>query len=365
MLAFLLAVGTTCGQGTVAVWGANILGMAPPPGLTNVVAVSAGGNHILVLNADGTAVSWGPMGCVPTNLPPVSDLVAISAGTLHDLALRSNGTVLAWGDSLYGATAVPAGLSNAIAISAGHIHSLALRGNGTVVAWGRYGGEATVPFGVPAGLTNVTAIAAGTSHDLALLADGHIVAWGDNFMGQTNVPPGLSDVVAIAAGYWHSVALRRDGTVVTWGLTGWGLTSIPPNLSNVVAIAAGGEQSMALQGDGTVVAWGKYNMMTDVFVPDGLGHVSAVAAQLWYNVALIPNQFTWQPLEYVPSTFSVSNGFCLRVWSLVDHGVVVAASSNLVDWEPIFTNPAGGGLKAYVDPVGAGRPSRFYRALVQ
>jgi alpha-tubulin suppressor-like RCC1 family protein len=280
--------------------------------------------------------------------------------------LRSDGTVLAWGDSFYGQTAVPAGLNDAIAISAGPLHSLALRSNGTVVAWGQYGGNASVrQAGVPAGLTNVRAIAAGDSHDVALLADGHVVAWGDNSFGQTNVPEGLSDVVAVAAAYLHSLALRRDGTVVTWGNLCCGLSNIPPNLTNVVAIAAGGYQSMALQGDGTVVAWGKYNMMTDVFVPDGLGHVSAVAAQWWYNVALIPNQFTWQPLQYVPSTFSVSNGFCLRVWSLVDHGVVVQASSNLVDWEPIFTNPAGGGLKAYVDAVGAGRPSRFYRALVQ
>jgi hypothetical protein len=153
--------------------------------------------------------------------------------------------------------------------------------------------------------------------------------------------------------------------VVTWGNLRCGLSNIPPNLTNAVAISAGGYQSMVLQGDGTVVAWGKYNSMTDVFVPDGLGHASAVGAQWWYNLALIPNQFTWRPLEYVPSTFSVSNGFRLRVWSLADHGVVVEASTNLADWEPIFTNPAGGGLKAYVDAVGAGRPSRFYRALVQ
>src|SRR5262249_15237986 len=133
MLALFLAVGTACGQGTVVVWGANINGLTPPPGLTNVIAVSAGGD-ILALNGDGTAVAGGVNSCLNnyalTNVPPVADLVAISAGSLHNLALRSNGTVLAWGDSFYGETAVPAGLNDVMAISAGHIHSLALRSNG-------------------------------------------------------------------------------------------------------------------------------------------------------------------------------------------------------------------------------------------
>jgi alpha-tubulin suppressor-like RCC1 family protein len=188
-----------------------------------------------------------------------------------------------------------------MAISAGLNHSLALRSNGTVVAWGLYGGTATVPFGVPVGLTNVTAIAAGGSHDVALLADGHVLALGDNSWGQTNVPAGLSDVVAIAAGGSHSLALTRDGTLVTWGATYCHLTDIPTNLTNILAIAAGGEQSVVLRGDGTMVAWGQYNGQFDVFVPGGLGHVSAVAAGEWDTAALIPNQFsTWQPLNYVP-----------------------------------------------------------------
>ena len=179
------------------------------------------------------------------------------------------------------------------------------------------------------------------------------------------MPAGLSNVVAIAAGDNHSLALTRDGTLVTWGASCCGLTNIPPNLTNIVAIAAGGEQNVVLQGDGTIVAWGQYNYQFDIFVPQGLGRASAVAAAEWTTVAVIPNQFsTWQPLDYVPPTTSVTNGFCLRVWSLANHGVVVEASSNLVDWQPIFTNPPGGGLKTFMDITGQGWSSRFYRALV-
>jgi hypothetical protein len=115
-----------------------------------------------------------------------------------------------------------------------------------------------------------------------------------------------------------------------------------------------------------MVAWGQYNRQFDVFVPDGLEHVAAVAAAEWDTVALVPNQFMpWQPLQYIPPSTSISNGFRLLVWSLANHGVVVVASSNLVDWEPIFTNPAGGGLKTFIDLTTQGRSSRFYRALMQ
>jgi hypothetical protein len=379
MLALLLAVGTTRGQGTVVAWGVDNGGqLVAPPGLTNVIAVSAGYNHTLALTGDGTAVAWGDNSFGQTNIPTVfpgstnlppgsnrlADLVAISAGPWHNMALRSNGTVVAWGYFYGGETAVPAGLNDVVAISAGGHHCLALRSNGTVVAWGRY--NTSAHFGVPAGLANVTAIAGGYNHDVALLADGHVVAWGDNLVGQTNVPPGLCDVVAIAAGNNHSLALTRDGTLVTWGSRCCHLTNIPPNLTNILAIAAGGEQSVVLRSDGTVVAWGAYNTQFDVFVPEGLDHVSAVAAAEWDTVALIPNQFmTWQPLQYVPPTGSLSNGFFMRVWSLANQGVVVTASSNLVDWEPIFTNPPGGGLKTFIDTTAEGRPWRFYRALMK
>jgi alpha-tubulin suppressor-like RCC1 family protein len=382
VLALLLAVGTACGQGTVVEWGVGSPALlVPPPGLTNVVAVSAGDIHTLALNADGTMVAWGvnynsltniPVVCDcsgpsgQTNIHPVADLVAISTGGNHNLALRSNGTVLAWGESAYGATAVPAGLNDVRAISAAPYHSLVLRSNGAVVAWGRYATSVFVPISAPVGLTNVAAIAAGVSHDVALLADGHVAAWGDNAQGQTNVPAGLSNVVAIAAGNHHTLALTRDGTLVTWGNLCCGLANIPSNLTNIVAIAAGGEQNVALQGDGTMAAWGQYNYQFDVFVPQGLGRVSAVAAGEWTTLAVIPNQFSaWQPLDYVPPATGLTNGFGLKVWSLANHGVVVVASSNLVDWAPIFTNPPGGGLQTFIDTGGQGWPSRFYRALVQ
>ncbi len=42
-------------DGTVVVWGDNTYGQRNvPAGLTNVVAIASGGNHVLALKADGT-----------------------------------------------------------------------------------------------------------------------------------------------------------------------------------------------------------------------------------------------------------------------------------------------------------------------
>ena len=45
---------------TVLAWGRHDEGQcAVPPGLTNVVAISAGDAHSLVLKGDGTIEAWG------------------------------------------------------------------------------------------------------------------------------------------------------------------------------------------------------------------------------------------------------------------------------------------------------------------
>ena len=246
-----------------------------PFAATDVTATIASGLcHNLALKADGTVLVWGT-GDAAVAPPGLADVVALSASAYTSLALKSDGTVVAWGNT--GVTP-PDGLNGVVAISAGYAHNLALKSDGTVVGWGGYAPGYTVP----AGLDHVVAIAAGGMHSLALKSDGTVVAWG-----QATVPPDLNNVVAIAAGVGHSLALKADGTVVAWGRNDDGESTVPPGLSDVVDVAAGSyaEHSLAVKADGTVVAWGR-NSEGQASVPAGTGRVAAASGGYSYTLAL-------------------------------------------------------------------------------
>ena len=270
-------------QATVVGFGDNQYGQSTPPaGHTSVIAIAAGTQYSLGLEADGTVLAWGNNRYGAITVPAgLSGVVAITAGDSHSLALKADGSVVAWGRNDLGQTRVPSDLSGVIAISAAGSYSMALKEHGIVVAWGY---NAQGKNTVPAGLTGVVAIAAGIFHSMALKADGSVVAWGNNDSGQTNVPLGLSDVVEIAANS-HSLALKADGTVVAWGYNREGQASVPVGLSGVTAIVAGGSHSLALKANGTVVAWGNndYGQRTP---PPGLSGVGAIAAGSSHSLVL-------------------------------------------------------------------------------
>ena len=184
-----------------------------PSGSTNIVAISSGlyGRNNLALRDDGTVIAWSSDNADIVAKPPpgLGELVQISAGYLHSLALRKNGTVVAWGQNESGQTNVPQGLSNVVAIAAGYAHSLALRADGTVVPWGLNG-----QINVPVGLSNIVAVAAGET-SLALRSDGTVVHWSP-----IGLPVNLSNVVAICDGYRYSAALGAN-TVPTAFHSAW------------------------------------------------------------------------------------------------------------------------------------------------
>ena len=111
--------------GEVGAWGDNSEGQAyPPPGLSGVKAVAAGGFHSLALRVDGTVVGWGNNTLGQAQPPPgLRRVTAIAAGVQHNLALKEDHTVVAWGYNGSGQSTVPGGLW-ATAIAAGFEHSL-------------------------------------------------------------------------------------------------------------------------------------------------------------------------------------------------------------------------------------------------
>jgi hypothetical protein len=270
----------------IITWGYNANGAyTTPPGLTDVIALDAGGHHNLALRSDGTVFAWGENYHGQLDVPAdLSGVVAIAAGSIHSLALKGDGTVVAWGDNDQGQSTVPSDLTGVVAIGAGEFHNMARKSDGTFVGWGS---NAYDVLTFPPGLEEVVAFDVGKYHNLAVKADGTVLAWGYNYWGQTDVPDGLTDVVAVAAGGAHSLALKSDGTVIAWGHNYHGQTDVPSGLTSVVAIAAGGTHSLAIKEDGTVVGWGDdgYNQSSP---PSTVSGAVAIYAGYWHSLAIVP-----------------------------------------------------------------------------
>lgn len=277
--------------------------------------IAAGGWHSLVICADSTVKAFGENATgqlgngtntdsnIPVAVPGLTGIVAVSAGgdqlEAHSVALKSDGTVWAWGSNLYGGlgnaslinTTAPVQaitLTNVVAISAGGWHTVALKSDSTVWTWGwnvdgQLGDGTTTDrtiAGKVNGLSGIVDIQAGTYHVLALKSDGTVWAWGDNVSGQIGndtitdqTAPvqvsGLTDVVKIAAGRFFSLAVKSDGTVWTWGENlygqlGDGTTtnrSTPVQVlglnSAVIEAACGAFECHVILADSTVWAWGR------------------------------------------------------------------------------------------------------------
>ena len=115
--------------------------------LSDVITLSAGTLHNMVLKRDNTVWAWGcnDFGALgdgtttylnsPVQVFDIGDVTAIaSGGSTYSLVLRSDGTVWACDRSV---PVQVSGLSDVIAIATASFHSLVLRGDGSVWAWGR------------------------------------------------------------------------------------------------------------------------------------------------------------------------------------------------------------------------------------
>ncbi|TDD71719.1 RCC1 repeat- and reductase domain-containing protein [Jiangella aurantiaca] len=274
--------------------------------------IDGGDEHSLAVQPDGTVVASGVNGngqlgdgtttdrLSPVPVSGLSDIIAVAAGGGHSLALDSGGQVWAWGDNSSGQlgdgtttnrlTPVQvSGLSDVVAVAAGAAHSLALRADGTAWAWGNNGsgrlGDGTTtnrltPVQV-SGLSDVVAVAAGGGHSLAV-STGAVSAWGENIFGQlgdngqsgssSSVPVTVAvggDGTSIAAGNRHSLLLLSDGTLLGWGQNargqlgnGSGTNSPIPvqvddtNLTEAAAIGAGLDHGLSLDSRSRAWAWG-------------------------------------------------------------------------------------------------------------
>lgn len=388
---------------TLVVWGNNQYGQVNiPAAATNIMAIAARGYTCAIVRSNGTVFMWGDgyefNGYNGKTNPPASatNIGAIVVGDYHCLALRKNGTVVGWGRGNEGQTNAPASATNIMAIAVGAYHSLALRSNGTLIAWGQNtSGQTNIPTGL--GLTNVIAIAAAANYNFALKSDGTAVGWGGantTFSGAVRIDTG-----SYSGSSYFSV-IRADGGVVGGYVSG---------VSNATAIAAGGNHNLVLIGDGApCLYWPPAslpaahpgdNVSTRVLASgsgpviyqwqlNGVNVVGATNATLTLTNIPITSAGSYQcvisnsqgvvvsppvilSITRWPLLFSLANGdtemtadgFKLRVTGLAGAGpLVVQASTNLLDWQPVFTNQPSVGSVEFVDSNATNRPASYYRA---
>ena len=289
--------------------------------------IACGYRHTLAIGSDGTLWAWGKnvygelgQGYADVNSHPTPlkvgsarNWVAVAAGRNHSLGLQANGTLWAWGDTLLDVNPflIPTRVGNAsnwVALAAGATHSLGIRSDGTLWAWGwnTYGQlglgisdqKVTTATQVWPG-TNWLAVASsggsdgsGGDYSLAIRSDGTLWAWGDNSDGElgqgyADANQHLSPIqvgfannwAAIAGGAWHCLGLRSDGSLWAWGLNdqgeiGQGNNTVQYYSPTQVAIgtkwrtmAAGTRDSLAIRSDGTLWSWG-----ANYYGELGLGH---------------------------------------------------------------------------------------------
>merc|ERR1712216_693708 len=115
--------------------------------------IAAGDRHSVALRPDGSVACWGRN--YRGQAPPAGvdgDFVAIAAGDIHSLALGRDGSVACLGLNNHG-QAPPDGIDgDFIAIAAGEYHSLALGRDGNVACWGNNDHGQAPPAGVPGDL---------------------------------------------------------------------------------------------------------------------------------------------------------------------------------------------------------------------
>jgi hypothetical protein len=216
---------------------------------------------------------------------------------------------------------------------------------------------------------------------------------------------GLSNVVAIACGDYHNLALKQNGTIVMWGLTTAGQTNGPAGVTNVVEIGAGGNHNLAVMNDGRPYFVVRRNPQTGVagasielssttlgqqpisyqWLFNGSQIFGATNSTFLLTAASTTNSGVYQCLAsnnvgitlgpemnvlvqrtiplFSGASLHSDEGFQLKLKALSGHGsVIIHSSSNLLNWEPLWTNPPVVGDFDFKDASATNNLLKFYRA---
>jgi alpha-tubulin suppressor-like RCC1 family protein len=261
--------------------------------LSDVQAVSSGGEHTCALDADGAirCAGFNRRGQLgdgrpvtrgaPVQVDGVENAVMLAAGARHTCAAQADGLVLCWGEnnegeagngSYVGAQTTPHvvyGVASPKQMVAGTEHTCALLDSGVTFCWGnndsgRLGDGTQTSSAQPRELlvNGATSIVAGDNSSCALI-NGSARCFGQGFG-----PTTIMNIAGISPGDEHVCTLETDKTVQCYGenfnyqlgdgtqnaQSAPGVTAM--GVTNASEIHTRGDQSCALLGDGTIKCWG-------------------------------------------------------------------------------------------------------------
>lgn len=228
--------------------------------ITTIVKISSGGFHLLILSNEGHVYAFGynahgQLGIGTTShrknalnfIDSLYNIIDISAGHSHSLVLTLDNQVYGFGSNEFAQlglsdyknrfTPTLINVHNIIGISAGYNHSLLLTLSGQIYVcgdntYGQLGLSAFCKisiFTVIHKLYNIIRISAGKNFSLATDNDGKLYVFGSNSHGQLgsnlsnlNIPTvvdnhKINNVEHISAGYRHSLIKLKNGDVYGFG----------------------------------------------------------------------------------------------------------------------------------------------------
>ncbi len=210
--------------------------------------ISAGGEHTLGLNEDGTVSAVGNNKYGQCDVDKWSGITQVSAGGRHSVAVDENGAVSSAGDNKSGQCDVDS-WRNIVDISAGTSHTVGAKSNGSVVAVGsnKYGQCDTDNW------SGIVSVSAGDKHTVGLKIDGTVVATGNNEYGQCDIDS-WDNIVSVAAGYSFTAGLTYDGEILVAGSLDD--ASALSDVRDCLFISAGDYNILSVSKDGSVLSVG-------------------------------------------------------------------------------------------------------------
>ena len=256
-------------DGSLWTWGSDFLGW-PVLGLgnrmlksttlrrighqTNWVDISAGINHSVAIQSDGTIWTWGESvrslhgGLKPISTPvhaaPGNDWKQAAAGGNHIVALKKEGTLWAWGNNWSGAVGIASTNGSAVPVQvgsstnwtkvwAGILETVALQSDGSLWYWGenpdpafaQKAGQIFTPMRISPD-TNWVDVGFGVNTEFAIKSDGTLWVWGrhaEDYSGTTNLAQNAiptrvgtnSDWRSLTSctGWWCQGLIKKDGSL--------------------------------------------------------------------------------------------------------------------------------------------------------